>query len=684
MARKASEADLGRAISPSLEEERPARARRNGDGKGPSLEPESQAAGPRVSSPFPPIAEYAFLSDCEVNCLIAPSGRVEWMCLPRPDSPSVFAAILDRAAGSFRFGPSDVQVPAGRRYLPGTLVLETTWRTRTGWLIVRDAMCIGPWYHSERRSGTYRRPPSDNEAEHILLRTARCVVGSVELSMDCQPVFDYGQAAAKWEYAGQGYNEAIASGGQDEVPVRLVTDLRVGFEGPGAHATKTLRQGERAYAALVWPRSRHSTGKEYWAEHPAPPTAEEAFQRVERTADFWREWINRGEFPEHPWQSFLQRSALTLKGLTYSPTGALLAAPTTSLPETIGGERNWDYRYTWIRDGTFMLWGLYTLGFAREANDFFYFIADVATGKKDLQIMYGIGGEHELTEKTIDHLSGYEASQPVRVGNAAYQQVQHDVWGAVLDSVYLHTKSRDFLPEVVWPILKRAVESAIEDWQKPDRGIWEVRGEPQHFVSSKLMCWVACDRGARLAEMHGDMDLAKSWQAKADEIKAEICVRGVDERGVFVQHYGARTLDASVLLIPLVRFLSPDDARVRATVLAIAEELTVDGMVLRYRTAETDDGLRGEEGTFTICSFWLVSALCEIGELDRARELCEKLLSYASPLQLYAEEIDPRSGRHLGNFPQAFSHLALINAVMHVIQAEQGITSKFNAALPQP
>jgi len=672
--RKASEADLGQAITPSV----------NGDGKGPSLEPERQAAGPRVSSPFPPIAEYAFLSDCEVNCLIAPSGRVEWMCLPRPDSPSVFAALLDRAAGSFRLGPTGVQVPAGRRYLPGTLVLETTWRTRTGWLIVRDAMCIGPWYHSQRRSGTYRRPPSDSEAEHILLRTARCVVGSVELSLDCQPVFDYGQTAARWEYAGPGYNEAMASGGQDEVPVRLVTDLRIGFEGPGAHATKTLRQGERAYAALVWPRSRHSTGKEYWAEHPAPPTAEEAFQRVERTADFWREWINRGEFPEHPWQSFLQRSALTLKGLTYSPTGALLAAPTTSLPETIGGERNWDYRYTWIRDGTFMLWGLYTLGFDREANDFFYFIADVAAGKKELQIMYGIGGEHELTEKTVDHLSGYESSQPVRVGNAAFQQVQHDVWGAVLDSVYLHTKSRDFLPEVVWPILKRAVESAIENWQKPDRGIWEVRGEPQHFVSSKLMCWVACDRGARLAEMHGDMELARTWQAKADEIKAEICVQGVDERGVFVQHYGTRSLDASVLLIPLVRFLPPGDPRVRATVLAIADELTVDGMVLRYRTAETDDGLRGEEGTFTICSFWLVSALCEIGELDRARELCEKLLSYASPLQLYAEEIDPRSGRHLGNFPQAFSHLALINAVMHVIQAEQGITSKFSAALPSP
>src|SRR5438034_9498808 len=673
-ARKAQESDLGHAIRPSA----------NGDGQEPDLEIGPQIFEPRVTSPFPPIAEYAFLSDCEVNCLIAPTGRVEWMCLPRPDSPSVFAAMLDRAAGSFRFGPTGVQVPAGRRYLPGTLVLETTWRTRTGWLIVRDAMCIGPWYHSQRRSGTYRRPPTDYEAEHILLRTARCVVGQVELSLDCQPVFDYGQTDAKWEYAGTGYNEAIASGGENEVPIRLVSDLRMGFEGPGAHATKILRQGERAYVAMVWPRSRHSTAKEYWAEHPAPATVEEAFERVERTAEFWREWINRGEFPEHPWQSYLQRSALTLNGLTYSPTGALLAATTTSLPDTSGGERNGDYRYTWIRDGTFMLWGLYTLGFDREANDFFYFIADVAAEKQDLQIMYGISGERELTEATLDHLTGYEGSAPVRVGNAAYAQKQQDVWGAVLDSVYLHTKSRDYMPEVVWPILKKAVESAIENWKKPDRGIWEVRGEPQHFVASKLICWVACDRGARLAELHGDRVVAGRWQSVADEIKWDICTNGVDKRGVFVQHYGTSALDASVLLIPLVRFLPPDDARVRATVPAIADELTVDGTVLRCRTTQTDDGLSGEEGTFTICSFWLVSALAEIGEITRARELCEKLLSYASPLQLYAEEIDPRSGRHLGNFPQAFSHLALIHAVMHVIRAEAGQSQQFTGVTPSP
>ena len=393
-----------------------------------------------------------------------------------------------------------------------------------------------------------------------------------------------------------------------------------------------------------------------------------------RTADYWHEWLAHGDFPDHPWRPFLQRSALTLKGLSYAPTGAMVAAPTTSLPETPRGERNWDYRYSWIRDSTFMLWGLYTLGVDWEANDFFYFIADVAEGA-DLQVMYGIGGERELEERELEHLDGYEGAKPVRIGNGAYSHRQHDVWGTILDSFYLHTKSRDGLPDRFWPILCKQVEKAITHWREPDRGIWEVRGEPKHVTSSKVMCWVACDRGARLARMRDEHDQAERWQAAADEIHADVLEHGIDERGVFVQHYGTTALDASLLLLPLVRFLPPEDARVRATGMAIADELTVDGLVLRYKVEETDDGLAGEEGTFAICSFWLVSALAEIGESSLARELCERMLSFASPLLLYAEEIDPRSGRHLGNFPQAFTHLALINAVMHVIRADSELAT---------
>jgi GH15 family glucan-1,4-alpha-glucosidase len=285
--------------------------------------------------------------------------------------------------------------------------------------------------------------------------------------------------------------------------------------------------------------------------------------------------------------------------------------------------------------------------------------------------MYGIGGERELPERTLDHLDGYEHSRPVRVGNAAFRQEQHDVWGALLDSIYLHTKSRDGLAESTWVILRKQVDDAISAWRRPDHGIWEVRGEPRHFTSSKVMCWVACDRGARLARLREDWERAERWQDAADEIHADVCDHGVDGRGVFCQHYETTALDASCLLIPLVRFLPPEDPRVVATVNAICDELTVDGLVKRYRVEETDDGLSGDEGAFAICSFWLVSALAEIGDHDRARALCEKLLAYASPLQLYAEEIDQTSGRHLGNYPQAFTHLALINAVMHVIRADQ-------------
>ncbi len=620
------------------------------------------------NSPFPPIADYGFLSDRQVQALVAPSGNVEWLCLPRPDSPSVFGAMLDRDAGLFRLGPADVHVPVGRRYVPGTLVLETTWQTRTGWIVIRDALLVGPWYDDTQRAVEYHRPPGDHEAEHILLRTIRCVNGHVEVQMNCDPMPDYGRGSVAWEYEGEGYTRAVGRVEGGDLTLRLTTDLRMGFEGKRAHASSTVREGDERFVALSW------------SDHEAPTTYQDAADRMWRTQEYWREWMNHGEFPDHPWRSALQRSALTLKGLTYAPTGALMAAATTSLPETPGGERNWDYRYSWIRDSTFALWGLYTLGFDSEADGFFEFVADRCEDGSELQVMYGLGGERDLTEDILPHLSGYEGAYPVRIGNGAFNQKQHDVWGVLLDSVYLHAKSRDRLPERNWKIVTAQVEEAIEHWREPDRGIWEVRGEPKHFTSSKMFCWVAVDRGARLARRRGDEALEQKWRAVAEEIHADICENGVDGRGVFTQYYGTEALDASLLLLPLVRFLPRDDERITATVLAIADELTVDGLVLRYRVEETDDGLSGEEGTFTICSFWLVSALVEIGELDRARALCEKLLSFASPLQLYAEEIDAVTGRHLGNFPQAFTHLALINAVVHLIQAEMRLQRGFSMA----
>ena len=422
-----------------------------------------------------------------------------------------------------------------------------------------------------------------------------------------------------WQHIAEGYGQAEVSAGDDDPTIRLTTDLNLGFEGPRAIARSRLRAGQQVFCALSW------------GDGDPPGSFAAAHERLARTGDFWHEWISRGNFPDHPWRGYLQRSALTLKGLIYEPTGALLATATTSLPETLGGERNYDYRFSWLRDSTFMLWGLSTLGLDREANDFFYFLADLAEGEPDLQIMYGIGGERELTEQTLEHLSGYEGSRPVRVGNGAWDQRQHDVWGVLLDSVYLHTRARDRLDERRWPMLTRQVEAAVEHWSEPDQGIWEVRGPARHFTASKVLCWVAVDRGAKLAELRGDRHSAARWRKVADEIHADICAHGTDERGVFCQHYETGALDASLLLIPLLGFLPPEDPRVRATVLAVADELTEDELVLRYRVEETEDGFSGEEGTFTICSFWLVSALVEVGEVDRAARVVRQAFVLRQP-----------------------------------------------------
>jgi GH15 family glucan-1,4-alpha-glucosidase len=496
-------------------------------------------------SPYPPIADYGFLSDCEVTALIAPSGNVEWMCLPRMDSPSVFGAVLDRGAGGFRLGPADVMVPASRRYLPGTMILETSWGSGGGWIIVRDLLLIGPWHHENDRSHTFRRAPTDYDADHVLLRTVRCVTGEVQLVMDCEPAFDYGRKRAHWEFTDRGYHQGVARADGIDVELTLTTDLRIGFEGPRAVARTLMKQGDTRFCALSW------------SKHPPPTSYKEAYDRVVWTAHHWQHWLARGTFPDHRWRSHLERSALTLKGLTYANTGAMVAAPTTSLPETPGGQRNWDYRYCWIRDSAFTLWALYTLGFDWEAGDFFAFIEDVAESSEELQIAYGVGGEQDLEEKVLDHLHGYDGARPVRIGNAAFRQQQHDVWGAVIESAYLHTKSRDHLDERLWPILVRQVEAALTHWREPDAGIWEVRGEPKHFTSSKVMCWVAAERGSRLAVIREEWEHAERWQAAAREIHDDICKNAVDSRGVFTQHYGSTALDASLLLMPMMRWTRP-------------------------------------------------------------------------------------------------------------------------------
>jgi GH15 family glucan-1,4-alpha-glucosidase len=543
------------------------------------------------------------------------------------------------------------------------MVLETTWQTPTGWMTVHDLLVIGPVQGKGRRAD-YHRAPSDFGAVGALVRIATCISGQVEAVVNCAPLFHYGTAGGTWSYTGDGYDAMSVAPQEGDLKLELAGSIRLGVLGARSYGRTTLTKGQSAFEVLSW------------GDAQVPATQEEAFAALDTTVDFWRDWLSSAKIADHPWKPYIDRSALTLKALSYAPTGAIMAAATTSLPETPGGARNWDYRFTWIRDSAFMLRALYRLGFDWEAIEYFGFILDAVSGgdlnrRFELQIMYGIGGERDLTERTLDHLSGYRGARPVRVGNGAWNQHQHDVWGMILDALavqFRRASAQIVMP--VWEGLAGFVDAALTHWHEPDQGIWEVRGDAKHFTASKVMCWVAASRGADLAEERGDHERAKRWRAGAEEIKAEVLDKGVSSRGVFRQHYETDDLDASLLLLPIMGFLPPDDERVAATVLAIADELTKDGLVLRYRVQGTDTGFEGEEGTFTICSFWLVSALAMIGETERAHALCQKLLSFAGPLLLYAEEIDTTTGQHLGNFPQAFTHLALIEAVTLLIESE--------------
>jgi GH15 family glucan-1,4-alpha-glucosidase len=610
-----------------------------------------------MPSPFTPIADYAFLSNCHTGALVAPDGAVDWLCLPRFDSPSVFASLLDREAGSFRFGPFGINVPSARSYEPGTNTLITTWKTPTGWIVVTDALTMGP-RQGEDAVTPHTRPPADDDADHMLVRTARCLEGRVEVELVCEPTFDYGRTMAEWSLAGDDRHTADATGAGQTI--RLRTDMALGVEANRVRARHILTAGDEVYCTLSWAENL-----------AAPDDVEAAKARLEATTQFWRAWLSRARIPDSRWREPIQRSALVVKGLTYMPSGATVAALTTSLPETPGGERNWDYRYTWLRDSTFTLQALHWLNLDWEADEFMQFVADLELNPDGaLQIMYGVDGRRDLAETTRDDLSGYAGASPVRIGNGAFDQRQNDVFGAALDSILLHTRRSNRLPRRLWPLVKSQADCAAQVWRNPDQGIWEARGKPQHYVSSKLMCWVAMDRAAKLAGIRGDNELEGDWRAIADEIRADILANGVSEHGVLRQHYETDALDASTLLAGLFGFLPGDDKRLRASVLAIADDLTENGYVLRYRTDETDDGMSGKEGTFLICSFWLVSALAVIGEGQRARDLMERLLRIASPLGLLAEEYDVETGHHLGNFPQAFSHLALIEAAGRIIVEE--------------
>lgn len=629
---------------------------RDGKRAGSETRGESAPQSAAMPSPFTPIANYGFLSNCHTGALVAPDGSVDWLCVPKFDSPSVFGALLDRGAGSFRFGPFGINVPSDRIYEPGTNSLVTSWRTPNGWVIVRDSLTMGP-RRGEDTITPHTRPPADEDAEHVLVRTARCIEGTVEIDLVCEPAFEYGRTPADWSLAEDRHR---AETSHDDQRLLLQTDMLIGIESGRARARHVLQEGEAVYCALAW-----------GDEEQVPLTQDAAFDQLDATTRFWRSWLARARIPDHDLGPLIQRSALTIKGLTYMPTGATVAALTTSLPETPGGERNWDYRYTWIRDSTFTLQALHYLNLEWEADEFMQFVADLEPNEDGgLQIMYGIDGRRDLTESTLDDLSGYSGARPVRIGNGAYDQRQNDVFGAALDSVLLHTRRSQRLPRRLWPLVRAQAECATAVWRDPDQGIWEARGQPQHYVSSKLMCWVAMDRASKLANIRGEDKLAASWGETAEEIRADILEHGVRD-GVLRQHYATDSLDASTLLAAIFGFFPPGDDRLRASVLAIADELTENGFVLRYRTDETDDGLSGKEGTFVICSFWLVSALAIVGEMQRARDLMERLVKVASPLALYAEEFDVDTGRHLGNFPQAFSHLALVEAAARIVLAER-------------
>ncbi|MGQ4808092.1 Trehalase [Candidatus Entotheonellaceae bacterium PAL068K] len=592
-----------------------------------------------------PIERYGIIGDMRTVALVGINGSIDWWCYPSFDSPSVFGAILDDAKGGrFQIEPNCQGVRRRQLYFPDTNVLITRFLTPDGVGEVEDFMPV-----EAPRSGTARQR---------LIRRVSVVRGSMPFRMLCQPAFDYARASHETELHTNGVIFHTS-----DLHLGLMTTVPLKPHDSGAAAEFVLHEGASTSFVL--------TALDVQPSSLARVSEDEAKQALQDTTAYWRRWLGHSNY-QGRWREMVHRSALALKLLTYAPTGAIVAAPTCSLPEGIGGERNWDYRFTWIRDASFTLYGFMRIGFIDEARHFIDWLrARIHELNPDgsLQIMYSIDGRHDLTEETLDHLEGYQGSRPVRIGNGAYDQLQLDIYGELMDAIYLFNKYGTPIDYDLWTHLRRILNWVVDNWQQPDDGIWEVRGGQQHFVYSKLMCWIALDRGLRLADKRSFPADRNQWVQTRDTIYEEIMVKGWNaSRQAFVQAYGSETLDASNLFMPLSFFLSPTDPRMLSTLDATMHELVSDSLVYRYNVEKTADGLCGEEGTFSICTFWLVEALTRAGRIDEARLIFEKMLGYANHLGLYAEEIGPR-GESLGNFPQAFTHLALISAAYNLDKA---------------
>jgi GH15 family glucan-1,4-alpha-glucosidase len=608
-----------------------------------------------MGSRYQPIEHYGVIGNLRTAALVGMDGSLDWLCLPHFDSPSVFSAILDdQKGGRFRIAPSGDHFRRKQFYWPDTAVLVTRFLHDDGVGEVEDYMPLG---------GASTVPDE-------LVRRVRVVRGKVGFQLECRPAFDYARAAHKVHISPEG-----ARFDGPGLSLDLAAPVPLRSDGSGVSADFTLGEGEKATFVL-----RRLGPDDRPGRCPGVGEGEDLFRD---TVAYWRRWLSKSTYTGR-WREMVHRSALTLKLLSFEPTGAIVAAPTCSLPEAIGGERNWDYRYTWIRDAAFTLYGLLRIGFTEEAARFRDWLKDRwqeadGSGTGPLQLMYGIDGRAELTEETLDHLEGYRGSRPVRIGNAAHGQLQLDIYGELMDAVYLHNKYVEPIGYDGWVRLRRLVDWLCEHWNREDEGIWEVRGGRRHFVYSKVMSWVALDRSLRLADKRSFPADRARWLKVRDEIYEEVMARGWDpRRKAFVQAYGSDALDASSLLMPLVFFLAPNDPRMLTTVDAIrrsvaAGGLAADGLVYRYDPAAAPDGLSGSEGTFNMCSFWLVEALTRAGRtdpsrLEDARLLFEQMLGYANHLGLYAEQTGA-SGQALGNFPQAFTHLALISAAFNLDRA---------------